>query len=440
MKSITLNSRTRGLLSGAAFAVACTGVNLQAQQAEQYETPPVLSASQLLKPEFRSGPTFTVSEAVPTAGFLNQYIIVSDYGTFRAEGNALLVKRINEIQAIQAAHQITKSKAFIDSAVNSAVRPVGWGLDLIDEPVKTTGRTVGGVMKYVHRATEGVRRAGKKSEYESGALQAVTGMSNSTRQVAAQLGVDPYTTNSVLSNELESLGFWAYSGKLTTLGGYATIGGGWITPTAVVGSNVLAILHENLRDMSPVDIRRAVREGFGAMGMTSQEITAFADNPSLSPSHQLIILRSLEALGPIYGRDVFVNGAATAGSEADSVFFQINSQLILRYHERFGKVTHILDFKGLPALFTENNHLVLTLPLDYGSWSVEADSLSSAYAAYDAFGLRPEKRVIFVTGRVSPKVREKAQERGIEIMEDALGSMYIPEPTQQLPVLKNIEK
>ena len=65
-----------------------------------YEELPELKASDILKPEFLSGPHYKVREEVPTSSGANQFTIDSDFGVFEADGNEMLVRRINEINAI----------------------------------------------------------------------------------------------------------------------------------------------------------------------------------------------------------------------------------------------------------------------------------------------------------------------------------------------------
>ena len=67
---------------------------------DAFEQPPTLSAAAILKPEFASGPGFTVRDAVPTYGGRNTYTIDSDFGAFEADGNVMLTRRLREIAAI----------------------------------------------------------------------------------------------------------------------------------------------------------------------------------------------------------------------------------------------------------------------------------------------------------------------------------------------------
>ena len=65
-----------------------------------YEPLPTLNASVILLPQYFQGPNFTVRNPVPTYSGSNHYTIDSDFGVFEADGNAMLMRRVAEINAI----------------------------------------------------------------------------------------------------------------------------------------------------------------------------------------------------------------------------------------------------------------------------------------------------------------------------------------------------
>src|SRR5437660_12155054 len=74
---------------------------LEVRRAEAaFEELPVLNASEILRPEFLTGPHHKVRDPVPTYSGSNQFTIDSDFGEFEANSNEMLVTRVNEINAI----------------------------------------------------------------------------------------------------------------------------------------------------------------------------------------------------------------------------------------------------------------------------------------------------------------------------------------------------
>ena len=78
------------------FTSICVG-QTEIESAE-YETPSVLKAHEILPPGLLEGERFSVHEDVVTDGFTNYYTIMSPFGTFEVEGDAMLPIRIHEIQ------------------------------------------------------------------------------------------------------------------------------------------------------------------------------------------------------------------------------------------------------------------------------------------------------------------------------------------------------
>ena len=76
-----------------------------------FEELPVLNASEILRPEFLTGPHHKVREPVPTRFGANQFTIDSDFGVFEANGNEMLVRRINEINAIAQLRDVSRTDA-----------------------------------------------------------------------------------------------------------------------------------------------------------------------------------------------------------------------------------------------------------------------------------------------------------------------------------------
>ena len=65
-----------------------------------FETPPVLSAKEVVPPQLLQGEFHTVQEEVRNDGYLNLYRISSEFGEFEAHGTLMLVIRVKEIQAL----------------------------------------------------------------------------------------------------------------------------------------------------------------------------------------------------------------------------------------------------------------------------------------------------------------------------------------------------
>jgi len=86
-----------------------------------FEELPVLNASEILRPEFLAGPHHKVREPVPTYFGVNQLTIDSDFGVFEANGNEMLVRRINEINAIAQLKEVSRTDEYKNALVAAAL-------------------------------------------------------------------------------------------------------------------------------------------------------------------------------------------------------------------------------------------------------------------------------------------------------------------------------
>ena len=102
-----------------------------------FEELPVLNASEILQPEFLSEPHYKVREPVPTYSGANQFTIDSDFGEFEANGNEMLVTRVNEINAIARLKEVSRTDEFKDALKNAAKSPIASAKNIVTDPVNT---------------------------------------------------------------------------------------------------------------------------------------------------------------------------------------------------------------------------------------------------------------------------------------------------------------
>jgi len=93
------------------------------------------------------------------------------------------------------------------------------------------------------------------------------------------------------------------------------------------------------------------------------------------------------------------------------------------YHSKVSPVKQILNLHGLPAIHAANDALVVPLSVDYGWWSEEADRLTTTIANYQPAGII-SKRIIYVSGTISPVAKEQLAKRGLEVTDNVYTPLY----------------
>lgn len=384
--------------------------------AQLTEAPPVLQASQVLKPKILKGPHHTVQETIITEGFLNQYTVQSDFGTFHVKGNALLAKRIHEINAMAALNNIQKSDEFTKSLKSAAKMPVQMVENLIDDPSGTAKQIGEGAKRFMNRAGEAFKRKGHKTKEEDNAFQSALGFSKEKRRICWDLKVDPYTTNQALQKKIDDLAWATFAGSFTIKLGMLAIPGG--AGTAISGVSTSSTIAESIRDSSPTDLSGKNRDLLTAMRIDLNLIEAFLASPDLSPTQQTIIVRKLSEIPNAQGKDVFIRMCLSARSEADAIFFQRITQLIQLYGQKKSPILTIFNLHGLPAAYTQDQTLIIPLELDYGSWNSQSSQLIAAISTYQIPGKIITKRQLVITGKLSPLALSEMSKTSIEVIEN----------------------
>ncbi len=392
-----------------------------------FESPDILHASEIVPPELLEGENYNIHEDVLTYGFTNYYTIMSPFGTFDIEGDEMLRIRIHEIKAIEALLEIKKSKAFGEAAQKAATSSVKGAWGLITQPVKTVSGVPKGVGRLFSRVGEMVK--GDRGDSEDSITKELIGFSAVKRQYAHKMGVDVYSSNEVLQKELNSVSWAGFAGGVgVSLGTIAVKGASEIAYFSIRGTKFVHGMNQILLDNAPEDLRRLNREKLMQMGVDESVIEKFLRNPNFSPRHETIMVHALSEMEGARNRDKFIKQALFAESELDAFVFQQIAEMLYGYHTQVGTINEIIPVRRVAVGYTSDQTLVIALPTDYIYWT------ERAYVGLDAIlrlqSERPVKQTeLWVTGRITPKAREKIQARGL-IINEQNGEWLMPLSTQ----------
>lgn len=388
-----------------------------------FEALPTLNASEILLPQYCSGPNFTVRSPVPTYSGSNYYTIDSDFGVFQAQGNQMLMRRVAEINGIAALQAMSQSDEFVQSAAKAAAKPLGVAADLVENPVGTIKSVPKGIFGFLNRAGQSVKEAaeGRQASPEEGsALENLIGFSKAKRQIAIKLGVDPYTTNQVFQNELNGVARVSFAGQFVVSVGMGAISGG--AGTALSAMNLTASLTSAIRDKSPSELRQMNLGKLQGMEIPDADSQAFLNNNAISPTTQTILVDALAQLGNIAGQAAFIRQAATSQDERDALTYQASAQLMAKLSVD-APVTHISNLGGLTVCMTNDGTVVVPIEWDYLAWTPMAerfvtvlmDKKTTPDAAADAAAY-----TVMITGIASPMAEKALAARNVNLVTKAL--------------------
>lgn len=397
--------------------------SLQSAPASQvFEPSPILNAADILQPAYYQGLNFRVRNPVPTYGGDNAYEIDSDFGVFQADGNAMLMRRVAEINAIAILNGISKTDEFKQAALKAAQSPLVVAKELVTNPVGTISGVPRGIWKFLNQAGQSVKELGegrKPDPVDGNIAQNLLGFSKVKRKISLDLGVDPYSTNEAYQEALNQVAWPAFAGGLTVNIGVAVatagIGNAGLALTAV---NWTGNFNDILRENSPADLRLMNLGLLLKMGVTRPDAVAFLNNNAISPTAQTILVGSLASLGQASGREYFIQQATVSADENDALFYQQCAQLMALVNAS-APISAITLVNGLPLCLTASGAVVVPLQWDYVAWTPMAAKFANTVKALN-FGTPPVSYNLVISGVVSPMAADALAKLGIGISQKQL--------------------
>ncbi len=388
---------------------------------DTWEAVPALKAADILKPEILSGPSHRVLDNVTTFQGRNHYTIETPWGYFSAEGDAMLMARIAEARALAEMQNVSRTEAYKEGVKTAAKAPLNTVRGLVDDPAETVKGTAKGLWKFAGRAGASVTGAAKARERGQGgdkAAKQLLGMSKAKRELALQLGADPYSSNEIFQEQLESIAWVKTAGAATFQLATMPIGGG--AGLALTATEMSNTFQQSLRDLSPVDLRLANKKALTAMGVDAKVADRFLANPAFSPTNQTAFVTALRALAGVKNRGAFVQLAADIATvEADALFCSGTAQLFAALHSGPDKIAAIATLGGFPVAIAADGRLVIALQWDTAFWSERAEQFIERATAAKLGQTGPP--VIALTGAATPRMKAELEKRKIGILTNALG-------------------
>lgn len=379
-----------------------------AQAPAAFESAVVLKAADLLPPELLSGPTHRVREQVVTDGFMAHFEVDTDFGTFTAAGVPQVGQRVAEAEAIRKLVETSKSDLFAEGLKRSIEQPIDAVKNIAKDPVtsiKRAPKTVGHFFSKVGSSIERtVNKAKAETEAEEGpgageigsgvgetAMRAA-GFDKARLETARQLGVDPYSDNKRLQEEMDKVTWAFFAGGLPLRIGAAVASAG----VAVAATKMVGV-PEDTYQHTQAELALLDQRSLAAMGLKEEDIKAFQIQPVLSTTRRHRIVKSLEALANTAGRGrviLLANSCETKG-QAD---FLVSALAMLEERQRSGTADYkeLFVFGRLPGATTAAGTLEVPAPVDHVTWTEQV----AGFATRDDLGAAP--KVLVHTGKLSP--------------------------------------
>lgn len=388
--------------------LACVALAAPLSAQPAFEQPVVLSAAEFLPQDALRGPTYRVRDQVVTDGYMAHFEIDSDFGKFDAVGVPQALQRIREMDAIRKLVETSKGDLFAEGVKRSIEQPVDAVKNIVTHPVdsvkqapKTVGHFFGNIGSAIGRGVDKVKEstsggnepsAGEVGSGIGKAARSAAGFDKAKLDTAKQLGVDPYSDNARLQEEMDKVTWAFFAGGMPLRVGAAVASAG----VALAATNMVG-LPEDTYALTEGEIARRDGNSLVAMGVREDDIKGFQLNPALSTSKRHLIVKGLEALPDTRGRGnvILLANACETRAEAD---FLIGSLALLVERQKSGAAAYqTLSLVGrLPVATTAQGGIEVAAPVDYVTWTEEVAS----FAGRKDLGTAP--KTLVHTGRLSP--------------------------------------
>jgi len=374
-----------------------------------YEAEPVLKATDLVAPELLSGPHFTVDSRVPVRGFLARFTIRSDYGTFDAHGVHMFQIRVKEVYALHQLDQMSKTKEFAEAAGRAIARPVTSTVNMLVHPVDTITGLPDGVARLFDRiklggevvvaaatnpGASGEQRVADVSERVGSITVTALGYEKERRDLAKALGVDPYTTNEVLSKKLSDMAWVAFSGRFSIQAAMAVF-----VPYSMAMSTA-TITNSTVYDTPQGDLINNAQVVFAATGASDAQVQRLMKNKQYSLSVLTALAMGIQRLKGVNGLPSVVDFAAIAQTQDETRFVAASVNMLARYHEAVAPIGQVAA-PGPIIGRTVDGRLVVPVPVDYVAWTERVAHFSQRS------DLKAPNRLGWLSGRLSPRARKE---------------------------------
>jgi len=303
MKSI-FNAAVLGAIS--LFTLPVVG---WAQQQASLEQPGLYPANLFVSNDVLSGSLYQVRPSGSCDGLgVTYWIDASDGTTYEAVGTPMLYQRIAEINAIATLRKMDSGEQFANSLGNGAKNTVTAVGKTLSNPGEAIASVPKGVSKFFGSLGESLK--GGSSKYEDKAYSNVLGASKAKRQLAVQLGVNPYSTNQTFQDELNRVAWSEAGGTLTVHLATSAIPAG-----AGLALNMNRTAQAEVVENDPKQLDIINRKKLLKIGVSHETADLLIKHPWYSPMHRTAITEALISLGAGRGQDVFLQVASRATNE-----------------------------------------------------------------------------------------------------------------------------
>jgi hypothetical protein len=356
-------------------------------------------------------------EATPYQG-LFQFQVNTQWGNFPVYGEAMLRLRLREFRAIAELQDVSSTEAALKGAGSSIKKSaVRLGHSIVHPKQFTRELPQGSrrmftkldrYRKKIQKALSGSDEDGREGEGEidqgepidhsSSSEKAALwlarkygGVGSKSRRRARDVGVDPYTKNELLADELE---------RLSRAEAIGSVSSKFLMPMMAGGIGLLAdaaniAYTQNWREIFTYNAQ-LMRD----MGASEESILDFEVSQFYTPMTQTLLIAMLDSIEGAENRWVAIEQASLLQNESEALFFLESIMLAEWYHREQAPLKAFVPNTLIPVATNQSGNLVAFTAADYFYWTVGAETAARDFTA--AYAEYPGGREFVTADYISP--------------------------------------
>jgi hypothetical protein len=357
-----------------------------------------------------SGSNYTVKPIVRSDGVMRIFDVDTPYGKYAFDGVEFAKLRLHELDAVAALEKMSQSEAFGQAFGRAALSPIKFGADLIANPADTVERSLNGIGNMFDRIGAGLsnNRADRDNLVDS-----LLGVTDTQRELAVSLDVDPYTDFPPLAQRLKEMAGAMAGGSLPVKAGLSFVPGG--IGIAVSSVATVSDAKDTLRSKTAAQVIAEARATLLSLGVPDESVSRLVENRNYTPADLLIMARALKKLNA-QDTAAFVEHAAGTGSRNVAFYHRRRAQILAARSTELGGIVSFVTFGGQPINVARNGNIVAAFTVDDIAWT-EIQQRTFIAATTEIHRTNPGAApVLATTGAVTPMAAAEIGKRGWKIV------------------------
>jgi hypothetical protein len=240
-------------------------------------------------------------------------------------------------------------------------------------------------------------------------IKGLLGVDDEKRKLAARLGVDVYSRNQALQDELDRVAKATAGGGLAFDIGTLPVGG-----AAGIGLTIIGIeqtVDSLINDSSPDSLRKWNEENLLKLGANRDLIIQFLNHPWYTLKQATTVTASLNKTET--NPDLFLENANKALTEQDARYFEQVAQLLAAYSQKVAPLQSLRLQDELLCAVDRNGVLLVPVSLDYAIWTAAAAQRVDALAGLAGSDSNIKSIQIWTDGKASERVKAELGKRAL---------------------------